>query len=256
MDVHMSDTPPTEEQLAQLRRRIEHGRKVKEGKAAERWIAERQAAEALEIEAEIEACKEELGPLISAAATAPDDIIAGRAHLPRQSWEPPAAAIDFDFFLASLDAETKTLLSDDELRKIYETQLAAALDEKRAARRRQAMDIANHAARMASGLVPADTQEAMETLKRNSRIVRIPIELPPSGEHGELPDIGLRIDQRVFLHGRTYEVTEAQAASMREMMYRVGEMELLFKGQNARQRRWLMGRAVGSIEREISGAAA
>lgn len=157
----------------------------------------------------------------------------------------------FTLFLISLDAETKELLSLDELRDIYTAQVAKAMAEKKAAKKKAASDLASNAARMEAGLVPMATREAMETTRRNAELVRFTVELPPAGDQGEVSDIGLRIDQKVYLHGHTYTLTRAQYDTFREILYRAGEHELTFKGQTRRQRQWLLGRALGSVERHI-----
>jgi hypothetical protein len=167
----------------------------------------------------------------------------------------PAAGLDandpFSLFLISLDAETKELLSLDELRDIYAVQVAKALAEKKSAKKKAASELAAKAARMEAGLVPMATREAMETTRRNAELVRFTVELPPAGDRGEVADIGLRVDQKVFLHGHTYTLTRAQYDSFRDTLYRAGEHELTFKGQNRRQRQWLLGRALGSVDRHI-----
>ena len=180
----------------------------------------------------------------------PDDIISGKVAAPRATLA-PATVDGFELFVAGLEAETREVMTEAELRAIYDAQLKTAMDERKAMRKKAATEQAAHAARMAAGLVSGDTIEAMETLRHNSRITSIAIELPPSGEQGEVCDIGLRIDGRIFLHGRRYDVTEGQAASMRENLYRIGDMEQTFKGQNKAYRAWLMGRAMGGTERHV-----
>jgi len=182
----------------------------------------------------------------------PPEIVYGEIAEPELPAEPEVDESDpFSLFLFSLDAETKELLSIDELREIYAAQVAKAFAEKKAAKKKSASEQAMHAARMEAGLVPMATREAMETARRNAELVRFTVELPPAGDQGEVPDIGLRIDQKIYLHGHTYTLTRAQYDSFREMVYRAGEHELTFKGQNRRQRQWLLGRALGSVDRHI-----
>jgi hypothetical protein len=163
--------------------------------------------------------------------------------------EAPLSSVDpadpFQLFLVSIDAETRDLLGMEELGRIYAEQLAKALAEKRKTKRKAAEEAALNAARMEAGLVPAATVEAMAVAKRNAEIVTALIELPPAGEHGEIADIGLRIDGVVYLHGMRYQMTRAQWDSRREMLYRAAQHELEFQGQNMRRRRWMLGRAMG-----------
>lgn len=158
----------------------------------------------------------------------------------------------FELFLVSLDAATKEILNIDELREIYAAQVAKAFAEKKAAKKKAASEVALTAARIEAGLIPTAAREAMETARRNAELVRFTVELPPSGDQGQVPDIGLRIDQKVYLHGHTYTVTRAEYDSMRDNLYRAGEHELTFKGQNTRQRKWMLGRALGAVNRHIS----
>ena len=184
----------------------------------------------------------------------PPEIVYGEILEPGPATHPdhsPTLNEPFQLFLFSLDAETKELLGIDELREIYAAQVAKAFAEKKASKKKSAADQAMHAARMEAGLVPMATREAMETARRNAELVRFTVELPPAGDQGEVPDIGLRIDQKVYLHGHTYTLPRAQYDSYREMIYRAGEHELTFKGQNRRQRQWLLGRALGSVDRHI-----
>jgi len=170
--------------------------------------------------------------------------------------DPPAPSVEEDtgpyaLFLLALDDETKRLLSDAELREIYAAQVAKAFAEKKAAKKKSATEQAAHAARMEAGLVPMAARAEMETAKRNAELVRWTCELPPVGDQGEVADIGLRIDQKIYLHGHTYTIPRAKLDSFREMIYRAGQHELTFKGQNTRQRQWLLGRALGTVDRHI-----
>jgi len=158
----------------------------------------------------------------------------------------------FQLFLLSLDADTRELLDEGELRAIYAEQLAKALAEKKTLKKKAAIETALHTARMEAGLVPAATAEAMQTAKRNAEIVTAMIELPPAGEDGQVADIGLRIDQKVYLHGHRYEFSRAQWDSYREILYRAAQHELEFKGQNTRQRRYLLGMAMGTVNSHIA----
>lgn len=183
-------------------------------------------------------------------APRPQEIVYGEIA-ETETLSEPDANDPFQLFLISLDAETKQQLSLDELRDIYAVQVAKALAEKKSQKKKAASELAANAARMEAGLVPMATREAMETTRRNNELVRFTVELPPAGDQGEVADIGLRIDQKVYLHGHTYTLTRAQYDTFREMLYRAGEHELTFKGQNRRQRQWLLGRALGSVDRHI-----
>jgi hypothetical protein len=167
----------------------------------------------------------------------------------RDDADAPPSSIDladpFQLFLVGIDAETRQLLGEEELGRIYADQLAKAMAEKRKVKRKAAEEAALNAARMEAGLVPAATVEAMAVAKRNAEIVTALIELPPAGEHGEVADIGLRVDGVIYLHGHRYQMTRAQWDSRRDDLYRAAQHELEFQGQNLRRRRWMLGRAMG-----------
>jgi hypothetical protein len=185
------------------------------------------------------------------ATTGPDDIISGRVAAPAPTIARSADVVGYEHFLARLTPGAREALGDAELRAIYAKHVADADEERKSLIRKQVMSQAAHAARSAAGLVSAESEEELRVLRHNSEIVTLQIDLPPTGDQGELPDIGLRVDGRVFLHGHSYQMTEAQAASMREQIHRLSDAELLFKGQNTRQRRWLMGRALGAVEKRV-----
>lgn len=163
-------------------------------------------------------------------------------------WDGPLAGDDpvpadpFALFLASIDAETRELLSDDELRDIYNAQLAAKQAEKKARAKKAIIEKAGHAAAIAAGLLPQAQQDELERQRRMNEMVEVRIEMPPADENGGLPDIGFRVNGRIFLHGFRYTVTRDVYDSLKEMMYRAGESQLLFEGKNRKYRAWLMGR--------------
>jgi hypothetical protein len=157
----------------------------------------------------------------------------------------------FSLFLASLDDETRELIPEAELAAMFRAQEVKEEQRRRAERLDRARARALETAQIAVGAIPGQVAAVMALQRQNAEMVTGTIELPPSGDQGEIPDIGLRIDQKVYLHGRRYPFTRAQWDSMREIMYRAGESELLFKGQNKRQRGWIMGRATGATNAHI-----
>jgi len=170
--------------------------------------------------------------------------------------EPPRSAIEqgepeppkdtgFALFLLSLDAETRELLEESELREIYATQLAKAKAEKRAAKRGAAIEAALSSARMSEGMVPAEARAALELMRFNQQPMRLKIQLPPADENGNVADIGLRIDQRVLLDGHTIPCTRAEFDSWREMLYRASQHELEFLGMSKRRRAFFMNQRLG-----------
>jgi hypothetical protein len=179
------------------------------------------------------------------------EIVYGEVAVEVESPESEAPPSAFGLFLLSLDRDTRELLSIDELRAIFTEQVAAATAEKKAAKKKAAAETAKQAARMEAGLIPLATREAAEWQRRMREKFRFKVELPPSGDQGETPDIGLRIDQMIFLDGYTHTLTRSQVETFRDIQYRVGQHELTFKGQNIRQRQWIMSRATGGVDRHI-----
>lgn len=166
---------------------------------------------------------------------------------------PNDPADPYELFLLSLDDDTRRLLSDTELRDIFNAQKQKAADERRAKLKKGAVELALNTARASEGLVAAETQEQIATKRQNARPVAITIQLPPAGDEGQIADVGLRIDGKILYHGTRHECTYGEAASLREIMYRAMEHELMFKGQKTRERQWLMGLAHGQYGRHIGG---
>lgn len=146
---------------------------------------------------------------------------------------------EFGRFLQTLDAETRDLLGIEELRTIYADQQKKAREEKRAATKKAVAARAKHHALVAEGLLSADALTDQAWLDRMNETVRHTIDLP------ELGDIGIRVDQKVFLHGHTYMLTRAEHASIISMEYQAQQQELLFEGKD--KRHWLRRRARGSM---------
>jgi hypothetical protein len=218
------------------------------------WTPEQRAAAVEKTKATKAARKAERLARANEEEVLPQEIVYGDPPAPEREGQPidmDYTVDPFELFLISLGPETREMIGDDELKEIYAAQVAKAFAEKKAAKKKAASEVAAYAARMEAGLVPAATREAMEVAKANAKLERVTVEMPPAGDQGEVSDIGLRIDQKVYLHGHTYTLTHAQAASFREILYRTGEMELLFKGQNRRQRQWIMGRTIGSVDRHV-----
>jgi hypothetical protein len=149
----------------------------------------------------------------------------------------PVEVDEFGRFLAALDDETRELLTDGELRDIFEQQQAKAKAERKVALKKAATERAARHARIESGLMTPADEAAAALRDRMAEMVRFTVDLP------ELGDYGLRIDQQVFLHGFTYTVTRAQYDSFREMVWRNQQSELEFEGRS--RGHWLRRQARG-----------
>ena len=145
----------------------------------------------------------------------------------------------FTRFLETLDAETRGLLDDAELRAIFDDQQMKARAERRAEVKKLAQAQALEAARIAEGVIAPKDAAALEWGKRMKEKIRFTVDLP------EMSDIGLRMDQHIYLHGHTYTVSRAQFESMRSMVYQAQQGELAFEGKD--RGHWLRRRARGSV---------
>lgn len=162
--------------------------------------------------------------------------------------EPPQPLSGLDRFLLGLDASTRDLLDDAELRVIYDDQQLKAREERRAAAKKAVADRALTAARIAEGIIKPATAEDLAWKERMAEIVEFEVDMPGLGEG--LVDIGQRIDQKIFLHGRRYRLSRAQFDSMRDMQYRAQQAELAFEGKD--RRHWLRRQARGTGDWHIN----
>lgn len=155
----------------------------------------------------------------------------------------PAPLDDFGRFLLTLDAETRGLLSDVDLRVIYEVETKRALEEKKAQAKLAVKARAERHAKAVAGLTPAASLEQQAWQDRMNEKVRFTPDLPEFG------DVGLRIDQMIYIHGRTVTVTRAQYDSYRDIVYRNQQAELTLEGRS--RDHWLRRQARGSMGGEM-----
>jgi hypothetical protein len=136
----------------------------------------------------------------------------------------------FERFLAAQDEETRLLLSDIELRVIFEEETRKA----RAAQKEQAKQAAKaRAARHAkadAGLITEADVAAAALAERNARKVRYTPELPQLS-NGEPIDVGLRINGAILFDRQERTVTVGEYESQREILYRSMTAELDFEGK-------------------------
>lgn len=158
----------------------------------------------------------------------------------------------YNIWLTVLEPDTRELFTEAELRELFEEQRAKAAAEKKTRRRKEISELALSTARSDLGLLPAQKLEAMRVAQLNAKKVSILVQLPPAQDDGGPADVGLRIDGGIIENGKRHYCTYAEAASIREMLYRHGQHELLFKGQNLRYRAYLMGQAMGSVAAQIN----
>jgi len=149
--------------------------------------------------------------------------------------EPPAED-DFERFLALQDEETRSVLSDMDLRVIYETEKTRAKAERKEKIKKQAQDRAQRHARLTAGLLTPQAIEAAGLRDRLSRKVKWTVNMPEAGNTGRLIDQGIRIDGRLLHHGTEIVGTLAEYISYREIEWRAHQNELDFQGKGRMSR--------------------
>jgi hypothetical protein len=143
---------------------------------------------------------------------------------------------DFERFLASQDADIRDLLSDVELRVIYEAEQKRAAEEKKTAAKKLAVQRAQRHARATAGLIGPAAITAADLRERMNMPVSWVVNMPESGNSGTLIDEGIRINGKLYVHGTTVEGTLAEYISYREIEYRAHENERQFQGRSRMSR--------------------
>ncbi len=163
--------------------------------------------------------------------------------------EPTDPALDpFERFLAAQDEETRDLLSDIELRVIFEEETKKAALAKKDAARKAAVKRAERAAKADAGLISSGDLAAQQLRERNSQKVRYTPMLPQTPDGG-LIDEGFRVDGRLLFHNMPITVTRAEALSLREMEWRAMSAELDFEGRNRLSQ--LRRTATGALDQRV-----
>jgi hypothetical protein len=145
--------------------------------------------------------------------------------------EPPSPS-PYDLFLLSLDSETRGLLSDAELRAIFEAGEKKALDEKRQRLQKQAADRALHQARAGAGLLPKEAiAEAAWRARMEEKVTFTP-HLPESCymEHFACPC--LVVNGKPYPDGVEVTTTRGEYMSFREQVWRAQQAEMDFEGRS------------------------
>jgi hypothetical protein len=143
---------------------------------------------------------------------------------------------DFERFLASQDAETRNILTDVELRVIYEVETKRAADERRATLKKTVAAKALRHARASAGLIGPEAVATAALLDRLSQKVTWTVNMPEAGNSGTLIDEGVRINGRLLQHGTQVTGTLGEYISYREIEYRAHENERQFQGRSRMSR--------------------
>jgi hypothetical protein len=143
---------------------------------------------------------------------------------------------DFERFLAAQDADIRDLLSDLELRVIYDAEQKRAAEEKKTAAKKLAAQRAQRHARSTAGLIGPEAVAAANLRERMNMPVSWVVNMPEAGNSGTLIDEGIRINGKLYVHGTTVEGTLAEYISYREIEYRAHENERQFQGRSRMSR--------------------
>lgn len=209
---------------------------------AKRELSEEQKAELRERLAKARAAKgavktgapppeepaEEMQPIVHEGAV-PPAIIEDEGELPEIA-DPDAPRDDFETFLALQDAEVRSVLTDVELRVIYETEKKRANDERKERTKKLASARALRHARVTAGLLSPEAVEAAGLRDRLAKKVTWTVNMPEAGRSGQLIDAGVRIDGRLYAHGQRVTGTLAEYISYREIEWKAHQAELDFQG--------------------------
>lgn len=156
----------------------------------------------------------------------------------------------FQRFVLSLDPETRDLLDDEQLAGIWQEQQAKARAEKAATAKKRVTERALQAARIAEGVIAPASATEIAWKERMAEPVEFTIHLPVTGgiaaqgfDVGPV-DVGLRIDNRIFLDGHKYTMMRAQFDSYRDILYRANQNELAFEGKGLMRRMSLVRSAM------------
>jgi hypothetical protein len=174
------------------------------------------------------------------------------AGTPPEPSSAPNPADPFQIWLLALDSETRELFSEKELRADFDELWRQVQEEKKKSKRKAARELGLSTVRSQLGMLPLEQYEAIGVAKQNAKPVSMMIELPPAMDDGAPPDVGLRINGGVIPHGKRWAGTYGEAASLREMLYRVAQHELRFKGVGLRSQHYLMQRALGTVPMQFT----
>lgn len=158
------------------------------------------------------------------------------------TWHGEVEPTPFERFVASLPADLRDALSEKKLRDEFERGEKQARDEKEQAALKVVKDRALHAARLAAGLVPEQTEEERRWEMLGDTLVQHTVDIPPDGKFGELFANGHLIDGKLYEAGKTYTMSLRMARDFAEREFRAYEHVRTFKGDTTWERRATMGR--------------
>jgi hypothetical protein len=216
--------------------RAAHGERIAAGKRA---AEERRQAERAEVAARAAAAPEPdpipMPPIVHEGVGSPtiigdppaEDPDDATLYGPVEDAEPD----DFERFLAAQDDEIRDILSDVELRVIYEAETKRAAEEKKANAKKLAVARAQRHAKATAGLLGPEAIAAAALRDRLAQKVRWTVNMPEAGNSGMLIDQGIRINGRLLQHGQEITGTLAEYESYRAIEWNAHQNELDFQGR-------------------------
>ena len=134
-----------------------------------------------------------------------------RSHEPAVSAETPVSLEDLGLAAdVEEDYRLDDILSNAEIEAIRVKAREDVAKERRKARARTFLDLATEEARREHGMVPVDEARQRELEEMTEIRITLPRLRTPPPNSRDIPPDPIILDQRMFFHGRTYQVTRAQ----------------------------------------------
>ena len=113
------------------------------------------------------------------------------------------------------------ILTNEEIAAIRAEAKAKVAADRKKAKRKLVLDLAMVEARREAGEIPFDEERERELAEMTTIRINLPRHRLATGR--ELPPDPIILDQRMFMHGRTYQVTKAVAEYLMDRMARSWE---------------------------------
>ncbi len=155
----------------------------------------------------------------------------------------------FEAFLAAQEQDTRDLLTDAELRIIYEVEMKRDAEARRTKAKKAAAERAQRHVQAISGMIPAEQLAELALKERLNKKVTWTVNMPEAGNSGQLIDEGMRIDGRLLHHGMKITGTMAEYESYRSIEWLAHQNELDFQGRGRLSR--LRQTATGFINNRV-----
>ena len=118
------------------------------------------------------------------------------------------------------DFRLDDILSNEEIEAIRAKAREDVAKERKKARARSFLDLATEEARREYGMVPADEARQRELEEMTEIRITLPRLRTPPPNSRDIPPDPIILDQRLFSHGRTYQVTRAQYEYIMDLQHK------------------------------------